>query len=462
VIKIEFVHYTETKTGTSYHTVSELKSVKVDPQSVKGIDYHSIESRKARFSFYDESSFFNTNFLTNWSYISGTKYNIFAIRLSKDDVTDYIGYVKPDNVIYDVKTGMVDISATDILGVLLDIADTDNDYNEGTHNVNTLLQSEITGILSGFDVDYSDTSDNITYEMSDFEIVYSNYENFEEVIGYNGLVYDAGGGVYGGGTYTGRIRSVVYDGSKFIVKICDYYEDIDRDESEYHDTIDYVYFEINTDLFIDAYYYRHLEGVYDDENHLWDNWANGSFGTETSSSSATNGDDTFNFGTATNGARFYFTGDLTLEEINLDADEDVTYITKNRKDIIKALLLLLNAGIRIDKDGDITVEDKDLVGTGTDIDSYTLDNKKGFILHSEKDFNSMFSFISGSKNLAKAITDYYNNLFETFKYEYNLAVNSDISLALGDTITSDGKDMRIVEIDEPYNDNIYYIKAWGE
>ncbi|MBC8526312.1 MAG: hypothetical protein H8D22_05495 [Candidatus Cloacimonetes bacterium] len=458
MIQIEFVHYTETKTGTSYHTVSGLKSIKVDPQSIKGIDYHSIESRKARFTFYDNSSFFSTYFLTNWTYIADTKYNIFAIRLSNNGVTDYIGYVKPDNVIYDVKTGMVNISATDILGVLLDLADTDNDYDEGTHNVNTLLQTEITEILSLFDIEYSDTSDNITYELSNLEITYSNIENF--------LINNTTSGLVGSPLYDcyAYIRNVVYDSenNEFIVKICDYNQ-IFIEQYEYNTTRKNVYFKIGLDLFIREFRFVEINPVHANPNIYWDYYINSEYGVATSNQTATdNSGNIFNFGNGVNDTILYFSGEMKLDTINIDIEGDSTVITKQRKEMIKILLLILNAGINVDKDGDITIKDKDLIGTGINIDSYTLENKKGFILHSEKDFNSIFNFISGSENLSSALTNYYNNLFKTFKYEYNLSVNSDANLSLGDTITSDGKDMRIVEIDEPYNEDIYYIKAWGE
>jgi len=463
VIKIEFVGYAQAKNGQSACTISQLKSVKVDPQAISGIDYHSVESRKASFEFYC-TDWVKTNFVDTFSYISDTKYNIYAIRYSIDDVTEYIGYVKPTDVKYDQRTKMVKISCTDILGVLLELADTDNDYTQGSTVVKTLLEEEITDILSGFDVEYTDTSDEVTYSLTDFEIVYNNYENFEWVVGTDGLAYDPEGGVYGGGTNTGRIRSVVYDGSKFIVKICDFYEDIDRDESEYHESIDYVYFEINTDLFISAYYYRHLKGVYDDQYHLWDNYLNSGYGSNTSSPSATNGDDVFEFGLNIHGARLYFTGDLTLDSINIDADEDVTYTTENRKKIITALLILMNAGMKIEKDGDIVVEDKDLIdeGSAINVDAYIIDNENGFILHSESNFDSYFDFVKDKKHISGAITQYYDNLFESFRFEYNMEVNNVVDLALGDTIAVNGKDMKIVEIDEPYNMNIYIIKAWGE
>ena len=454
MIKIEFVHYI---TGASYAPTSALRSVNIDSQSIPGIDYHSIESRKAKYSFYTDDDSFLMIFLTTWVNIPNTEYNVLTIIAKKDGVTEHVGYIKPTGVKYDVKTGMMTISCTDILGVLLDISNVDHDYDNGLYSVNTLLQTEITDVLAAYDVSYTDTSDNVSFEVTDSEMTFDNQGEFEEVAGYG----VTGNSIVG---WDARIRDVQYINGYFRVIICDYHQHYYHLAMLYTEQIKYVFLTFKEDLiFVSNHYDSRMTGT-NTPFWLWNNWASGDYGSTGNNTSANNGiDDSVSFGSGTNGARFYFTGTINIENIEIDSgDGEATYITQNRKSMIKMLLILLNAGMRIEKDGDIYIEDKDLIdeANAIDVDSYTLENTKGFILHSEKDFS--FSFMKNLRNVSTAIKNYYDTLFESFRYEYTLKISSLVSLSLGNTIKTDGKYMRIVDIDEPYNQNIYLIKAWGE
>jgi len=465
VIKIEFVGYAQAKNGQSACTISQLKSVKVDPQAISGIDYHSVESRKASFEFYC-TDWVKTNFVDTFSYISNTKYNIFAIRYSIDDVTEYIGYVKPTDVKYDQRTKMVKISCADIVGVLLELADTDKIYEEGQKDIGEFLVDEIGDILSDYDVDISNDADDITYNLNE-RVIYQHESKFFPWAARDGL-YLTGGSV---GGWSATIRNITSNGLTFQVRMCDYRTiqslGICRERIKSLFFIFTKSFEIYDVRYTDDDTWYEYTGY---EHRLWNDWINSYYGTDVSNTFVTipnppNGNMTLTFRSDNNWpdhlrTNIYFAGYMQLENIYLYSDDENEYIETNQKTLIKNLLLLLNAGLLIAKNGDITITEKSLLESATNIDNYLLDNEQGFILHSEAEFD--FGHIKNFETYERIIKNYYDNLFESFRFEYNMEVSNTVDLALGDTIAVNGKDMKIVEIDEPYNMNIYIIKAWGE
>ena len=463
MITIEFVHYSETKLGTSYYTVPAIISIKLDPQSISGIDYYSVESRKAKISFRKTGSFIDSYFIDNFVLITDIKYNIFAIRIKNNDVIDYIGYIKPSDFKYDEKTKICEISATNIVGVLNKLSNKDKDYDNGTYNVNTLLETEITEILDIFDIDYSDTSDNVSFNVTDSEMVFDNQGEFEEVEGYTVM-----GNVQDG--WKARIRDVRYISGYFRVILCDWNQEYNSISGIYMEQIKYVFLTFKENLIYVSNHYDSRMIATGTPFTLWNDWAVGGYGTTENNQSASNGGsggggDVVSFGTGINGTRFYYTGTINIESIEIDPeDEEATYITQNRKSMITMLLILLNAGMRIEKDGDIVIEDKDLIdeANAIEINSYIIENKKGYILHSNKDFDSMFSFIKNLKNIGIAVKTFYDALFETFNRENHLEIRPDIALILGNTIKLNNLYKRIISIDEPYNQHKYIVKAWGE
>ena len=457
MIQIEFVHYTETKNGSSYLTITGIKSLKIDPQKISGIDYYSVESRKAKFTFYSDTSFMDSYFIEHFVFIPDTKYNIFAVRIKHDGVIEYIGYIKPANVTYDEKTKLMTISCTDIIGVLLDIGKVEKDYAGNPYIINDILENEITDILNVFDVNYIDNSTNVIYSVNNLEFINDKIEEFEQIEGYTLDILPM--------RLKARIRNVERLGIYFKVSICDYISLYNAVTGKWDQEITYIIIIFRNDLLPYGYQYKHETLSGSSMESLWLDWWEDGGGNECNSS-ASGGGITITFGTGDDGTRFYATGDVTIEEIIVSKENDnnnLVKYTKDRIEFIGALLILKNCALKIAKNGDITIENKDLIdeANAINIDGYVLENSNGFILHSKGNFNK-YDFVWRGDNIEGILHQFYDNYFESFKFEIAPNVRSDIELELGNTIIKNGAYRKIVEIDEPYNENIYYIKAWGE
>ena len=502
---IEFISHSGSTGDTIFHTISDnILDIKLDPEKITGIDYHSQESRNAKISILNDGSDFFQNKIINEISICQLGFNRifwnYAVRLKLNDEIKFTGWVKVASIKYNKKTDIIELTASDILSVMMTSGEYSKNYSEGTYNFSPLLSSLIWNSFDpyfdefGFDeyglivvsnynfqtgIPQPGMEINITDELSDI----TNWDQFFADgnpsfwrIGL-GLASDNYGdpSVWNPNTYkTVKHLRLLEDGTPELI-LCQYR----KRRGSYRPSYNIVYcfregIRILTCKFDDNFLPYDFQtashtrdevtsesGSYIDDlfeaSAYWNEYfVNAGYPTTNNHSLDVNDDNTIYFGEyEENPITINYDGIVGFTEITIKEGE------YSYNELIKMLLMINNLALKVDNFGNIEIINKDYsLSNITIADTEVLEFTQSRVLRKSPDYSSVLSPLTENvETIATALQNYYDDFIPDF--EYSVEILNNYNLKLNDEITIYEKQMIIVEIDKDLDDFSYKIKAWS-
>lgn len=455
------LRFVETEYG-SYHPaqgtyVDGFVVKNIDSEKTAGNSYFEVESRKCTIEFYI-TDWVQTNIIDNFENFENTQYHSYCFQIIKDNELYYVGYIKKTDISIDKRKSWVKITGTNILGVLLKLAETKKEYDVQYYDIipviedTGILPDEIEDIISNFNINVSD--DFSTMPGLDVENMKINYDHENEFLDNSGTEGFVGSGI----SYSRRTREITWDVTehKFRVVLIDYTSQ--NNGSWWTSTFIIIRFYISTKGDITDIYFRNRTSQV--ETNYYDYWVSNGGNNYSNIYSAT-----YQSWTITvTGRKVYYTGNLGLIGITIKPDnEGDTTKFISRKDMIVKCLKLINGYLYVTPNS-IVIKNRYPIDTSNSI----------AIINGIKDFVSTgflcsLNFIGDFNNFENAnylesiMELFYSHTFITFNKEYDVDLDSVINtVSIEDVIFIYDTYMKIVDIVNPPNSDIYYIKAWGE
>jgi len=501
---IEFINWDESNDGTAVHTITDDLELKLDPESITGIDYYKQESRMATISFLnDNSTFIETNLITNMqSYEFNINKNFweYAIRIKDGTNLMFTGWVKLSSFKYDKKTDTIKIMAMDMLSVILDA----NDYSypfQGNPN---------TGDFAVFLRQFLYYGTSLEHEgVNEYGISYTNNFDYQTDIQQTGMEIDIDG--IGDEYYNPDGNWDDYFGNFWGMPSTWENPDYISRDNPYN----IQNFRINDDGIVVMTLmraYRHYgtgtswgpsgfniresyrwRTYFFDENHQPYGFFENSFTTVTYFTEEEDADDywatpaisiiysdSYTPNVPSNPTetvlnlvisdteRYYFHS-YAWNPITVKYDGMMNFLSLDIKEgdynvngIVKMCLMINNLAIKLDNAGNIEIINKDYTVENIEIDDEdVLEYKQSAILKSDVDYESILAPMveTNAEIITNALSDFYNDNIP--QYEYNLEIENNYDLNLLNKIVVSGREMQIVEIKKDLHDFYYTIKAWS-
>ena len=482
------------------HSISDnIFDIKLDPEKITGIDYHSQESRNAKISILSDDW---THYHLTDSPYSGNVYRDFweyAIKIKRNDEIVFIGWVNLSQIKYNKKSDIITFTACDILGMIGKYFQKVNFNNEYTFPFEAYLENMVKTSLYGIaepfphinvtsnynfqtEIPQSGMEINITDELSDI----TNWDQFFADVNPSfwriglGLASDNYGdpSVWNPNTYkTVKHLRLLEDGTPELI-LCQYR----KRRGSYRPSYNIVYcfregIRILTCKFDDnflpydfqtASHTRdevtsesgsYIDDLFEAEAYWNEYFVNAGYPTTNNHSLAVNDDNTIYFGEyEENPITINYDGIVGFTEITIKEGE------YSYNELIKMLLMINNLALKVDNFGNIEIINKDYsLFNPTNItiaDTDVLEFTQSRVLRKSPDYSSVLSPLTENvETIATALQNYYDDFIPDF--EYSVEILNNYNLKLNDEITIYEKQMIIVEIDKDLDDFSYKIKAWS-
>lgn len=156
---MEFVNWDDPAGNNVLHSVEwyDKDSFSLDPRAISGVDFHSLEARLLKFET-SQSEWIKSNLMAHVgaNVIGRIKYYLYAIKVFDNGVEEGVFYIRKDGVNPDEASGLIEITARDITGLLMDyegefifVGDaTDNHYDR----LLDLIRRSLTTMGGGGDI----------------------------------------------------------------------------------------------------------------------------------------------------------------------------------------------------------------------------------------------------------------------------------------------------------------------
>jgi hypothetical protein len=492
---IEFITWSGSNGGESFHTISDnIIDLKIDADKITGIDYHSQESRNAKITILnDNSDFFQNNIINDISNNIFGYSKIFwdhAVRIKLNDEIKFTGWVKITSIKYNKKTDIIELTASDILSVMLANGEYSTQSGGITHQFRDLLRSLI---WNSFNPQYSE------FGIDEYGLNVINNYDFQTGISYNGLELtmtneDWGMDYNNWDDYFGaEINTFWGYGIWYAPHFL---------HSNPHNILN-LRLEDGIPILTLMRYFKCKYNPYQGSHHIKEklslatckfdsNMIPYDFYADTTTTTTTS--DNPSQQTINYGAELLYNNDYvnaghpTINALSLDIDgENTIYFGEYEENPItikfdgligfteiifnvgeysfnariKMLLMINNLALKVDNLGNIVIINKDYsISDYIIADADVLEFTQSRVLRKSPDYSSVLSPLADNVNIiTTALQSYYDDFIPDFEYSVEIVNNYDLNL--NDEITVYGKQMIIVEIDKDLDDFSYKIKAWS-
>ena len=455
------------------HTIEDYdKKVKIDGYSISGIDFVSTEARYCKLTL-DVDDWMKANLLDIDSNHLIADTDILNINLLiLDEAQTYVWYLTKDKISFDYKKNEMQITAIDLIGVMLKLAQKTKDFSCDETDFIPYLTGTINDIFEDSGVIYTINTDNLSINGSgttnlQLDFAHSSYFTGSHIYSYqNDFPYRV----------LLRWRFVGYQGGTKVIYLVNFHTTI-------HWHLDYCNLEyamikleiedelVITETYFDSYGYGSI--LKTDALAIWN------FIVATVGDIGFPGENqltcdfiqpiTLNLQTytietsmATYYVEIFYTGEYFFDKVTLKKDTNLAYQNAKQNKILKALLFMNNLYIYV-KDQIIYIGNKSGFGTGTptviDIDKVIEYSESSFTIK-EIDYKKYAEIFDLSTNMEAAFKMYYDELKEELNIKINANIEDD-SLSLLDLIKINDKNVTIVKI-QTDNDKIFKtIEGWG-
>jgi hypothetical protein len=488
MFKIEFINWNESNSGIAVHTMDEdILVLDIDPDKITGIDYFSQESRQAKVKvFNDNSSFLDQIITGNPVSIDFGYYKRlwnYAVRVYRNNIVIYTGWVKIDSIKYDLKEDTIDFKLTDSMAIIKNYGEESVEYSESSNDYIQFLEQTIQGknqlvtdqfgltINSNYSLEFGVPVDETIITVSDSQFgAWGSWGLFTN----GGVIYSQNGRRISQ-NQDGTLRYSLY---QYLKSVETFTYSPDEADNEYICTesmkgihykisnnvvteIEYTY--NNSVMFGQTEYVDHdfyllfvnTTSWMSDSRSVWSNSssAGGGFSSTDSSFPVTFGNDTYYSDSSTRD--LMIVGTIEFVNINLKEGE-YSYI-----DLIKMMLILNNLALIFDNKGNIEIINKDQSEITISIpDEDVIEFKKEFVLSKTPDYTSILSPLQEDEIpvLAESLQDFYNDLLPDADYKITIVKDADIEIGTNINILHNTLIVNSVELDN--DDFLYILKGW--
>lgn len=495
---IEFINWNESDGGSALHTITNDFELNSDPQKITGIDYHKQDSRLAEISFVnDNSEFVNLNIINNINnYVAGydSSFWEYAVRLKKDGILDFTGWVKMSSIHYNKKTNIINLRISDILSILVLTGMHTVSTAESEYDFETLLEHTIwkcfasfrdEGLLEEYGLNIINNYEFNTSIPSNLEVVMSD-DDFG-ITGWDDWIADDSenfwalqlNSTYPLNAYTDAdytVRNISLDNEGIVKLTMMRYRKIKFETTAYGSTwwtfqeaisiltcrfdSNFIPYSFITQKYIREAITNVIEGIiqdlYDEESYYSDYVGKGYPVSDNLSYQIDEDNRLYFYRPTFEPVRIYLDGYLRFTKVSLISGEYPAV------DLIRMLLMINNLILKPDNKGNIYIMNKEVYSSNIEIsDTDVLEYKRDSVLRSSVNYKSLLSPMveTNIQMISLALREYYKNIMP--QYEYNLVILTNYNLDLINKIVVYGKSMQIVEIEKDLHDFYYTIKAWS-
>lgn len=487
-LTFEFVNYDEAKSGAALHTIQHIEYNR-DPDSIRGVDYYHQEAQKISVICYIDS-WLQENLLcgiksNNDNVIGNTVFWDKVIRVKRDNVIDFIAYIKKDGVHRSGMDNQLEITGMNSIGLLFSISnDYDKEYLVETEfetrdllwNLLQRLLSEEPEITLPLDISitenydlisgwyWNDTIDEGTF--SEWTIpngIFPFYVTMNPKRSFQCIYFDTEG-------ILNVVKMKFWQGTIPISDVFEY--------------ITVRHFKIRNSIIIyDDHKISHHQHwtfmVPSEQEDYWEQVAadalyheyylNLGYPASNITSLETDAGD-YNI----DGDDLIFTGLANFENVIFKREnDDSNYVTINFKSMLRKFILLNNLCLQSEKNGDIVIINKDgyddEFGTITvnDIDIQADDSNS--ILLDPPNFENEFNIFENSEIIGKGLTAYMKLLTDDMDDELDLEIIESsriLSIALRQKIITKNpqgiyKNYQVAEVDPIPDEKLFKVKLWN-
>jgi len=496
---IEFINWNESNGGAALHTITNDFELSFDPEKITGIDYYKQDPRLAEISFVnDNSEFITLNIINNVNiYVAGydSSFWEYAIRLKKDDVLIFTGWVKISSINYDEKRNIISLRMSDILSVLVLTGEHPRGFAEAEYGFENLLYNIIwkcfasvrdEGLLEKYGLNIINDYEFNTSIPSNLEIVMTD-EDFG-ITGWDDWTADDSENFwalqlsstfpedfYTDADYT--IRNISLDNEGVVRLVMMRYRKIKFETTAYGSTwwtfqqniailkcsfdSNFIPQYFSTEKYIGEPITNTVEGIiqdlYDAESYYNNQYIDKGYPIVDNLSYQIDEDNRLYFHTPWDDPiTIYIDGFFKFINVSLITG------SYSATSLIKMLLMINNLVLRPDSIGNIYIMNKEVYSSNIEIsDTDVLEFERNSVLRSSVDYKSLLSPMveTNIEMISLALREYYKDVIP--QHEYNLEIEDNYDLFLFNKIVVRGKEMKIVEIKKDLHDFYYIIKAWS-
>lgn len=510
---LEFINWDESNGGTAIHTIStDIYKIKLDPEKITGQDYYKQESRICKVTLLnDNSDFIKGNMIDDmkvldYEYGHDSSFWEYAVRLKKDGDLVFTGWVKISSFDYNKKTDIMQFTISDILSVIVANTKHQIGVDSETKQFTSFLENGLSksighskgygfGNLSerdGFD-DYGLTiTNNYTFDsgiegenleivISDDDFDVTNWSTFNDPVlndfWYNSFFY-IDPTIYG--VISGeeeeektvlnissnedgiaQLTLMKYNKRKFTgtqYGSAHYYFQQKLSLLKCYFDDNFIPYSFSNEVHFNDTFSSSEEAIvnaqYSEESYYNNNYVDKDYPLINSLSYDIDDDNRIYF-IGTDPITIYYDGTMIFTEVT------ITGGYYNYMSLIKMLLMINNLVLKVSKEGNLEIINKDDYNGETVIDDdYVFEFKTNAVLHQEPDYSSILSPLTSSvESIETSLRDYYKDTIP--QYEYYVEIENKYDLSLNDKIVVYDKNMQIVEIEKDLDDFYYTIKAWS-
>ena len=438
-----FIKEVETTDTVEEIPMSDIISIDESDLEVSGIDFFTNESITCDITFYENPDVLD---LLAADTIEGTQFLKYYFSFIKNG-EDRKYYIDRNNITWNKKDKEIDVTAEDLSGIVFDLIDTDQWFNDENKDPVAKTISLINDILddSVIDGQLCIVNDNsVGMDLVDYTIY-----NPQADVDFSGQHYLLG--YYRKDDDFLRWKWIGLNGSSELVFIL-YYRDVDTYDGTHDDiilhykVIDGIHLDpIRIDIHenadgtpeipddIDGIDIEGYQTHYEAGGNEWDIEAGGYK------------------------VDLIFNGDTKITSISFE--EKGTY---NIKDTIKNYSLLNNIAIISDRNVNLNIETRfNESASVTEIDDNDVTEYQVKNIHwGDTDWEQEFSEFSNNKKWASVTTALYRYMREITTEKVDMKIMNNYNLNILDRINVFGNDFLIIAINIDNDNQMYTVEAW--